>query len=77
MGAGGPRSRKAFAGGLRCAPVSESARTMISNAVDALPIVADGGALVGLVTSTDLTVLLLESSEPVPVTYRIRPEVTA
>lgn len=59
------------------APVSELARTMISNAVDALPIVADGGALVGLVTSTDLMVLLLESSEPVPVTYRIRPEVTA
>lgn len=59
------------------APVSELARTMISNGIDSLPVVLDGGMLVGLVTSTDLLVLLLEVREPLPVTYRIRPEATA
>jgi acetoin utilization protein AcuB len=59
------------------APVSELARTMVSHAIDSLPIVADGGLLVGLVTSTDLLVLLLEVREPLGVTYRIRPEASA
>lgn len=59
------------------APVSELARTMISHGIDSLPIVADGGLLVGLVTSTDLMMLLLEVREPLPVTYRIRPEARA
>jgi CBS domain-containing protein len=59
------------------APVSELARTMLNHGIDSLPVVAEGGVLVGLVTSTDLLVLLLEVAEPLSVTYRIRAEATA
>lgn len=59
------------------APVSELARTMISHGIDSLPVVLESGVLVGLVTTTDLMVLLLEVREPLPVTYRIRPEARA
>ena len=47
---------------ITCSPattVAEAARMMIDKKIDALPVVS-GGKLVGLVTSTDLLMLLLE-----------------
>jgi acetoin utilization protein AcuB len=62
-----------------CAPsasVAEAARMMIDKKIDALP-VRSGNRLVGLVTSTDLLALLLESAphEVLPFEFRVE-EVT-
>lgn len=46
-----------------CAPetsIAEAASLMIDKKIDALPVVTGGSHLVGLVTSTDLLMLLLE-----------------
>lgn len=55
---------------LVCTPaskISDLARTMIDQKIDALPVV-DGERLVGLVTTTDLLLLLLEhdTTQPLP-----------
>lgn len=63
--------------GLQGAPVSELANTMLTKHIDCLPIVGEGRRLVGLVTSADLLTLLLERAEPLPMTFRIRPSVSA
>lgn len=63
--------------GLQGAPVSELANTMLTKHIDSLPIVGEGRRLVGLVTSADLLTLLLERAEPLPMTFRIRPTVSA
>ncbi|MEW5740106.1 MAG: CBS domain-containing protein [Myxococcota bacterium] len=63
--------------GLEGASVAELARTMLTHHIDSLPIVGEGRTLVGLVTSTDLLTLLLESREELPMTFRIRPQVSA
>jgi acetoin utilization protein AcuB len=63
--------------GLQGAPVSELADTMLTKHIDSLPIVGEGRRLVGLVTSADLLTLLLERAEPLPMTFRIRPTVSA
>ncbi len=44
-------------------PVAELARKMVEGKIDALPIVSKENALLGLVTSTDLLLLLTEMPE--------------
>ncbi len=54
-------------------PVAELARAMVAGKFDALPIINDEGALVGLVTSTDLMRALSMSSTPgTTLAYEIR-----
>jgi len=58
------------------ASVGQIGRTMIEHKIDSLPVVDDSGALVGLVTSTDLIRLLVENeqiggSKPLPFSYKI------
>lgn len=57
-----------------CAPdtsVGDAARIMTRDKIDALPVVA-GGRLIGLVTSTDLLQLLIDSpEEKLPFEFRI------
>ncbi|MCC6336194.1 MAG: hypothetical protein IT380_19680 [Myxococcales bacterium] len=50
---------------------------MSTHHLDALPIVGEGRKLTGLVTSTDLLTLLLETREALPMTFRIRPQASA
>jgi len=54
-------------------PVGELARIMTERKIDALPVVSSTGALVGLVTSTDLMLLLIDWDEakPLPFVYRV------
>lgn len=54
-------------------PVGELARVMTERKIDALPVVSSSGALVGLVTSTDLLLLLIDWDEakPLPFLYRV------
>lgn len=59
------------------AAVAEIARTMVSRQLDCVPILGEGNALVGLVTSTDLMLLLMEAREQLPVTFHVRPPVHA
>jgi len=60
-----------------CSPdthVSEIVRTMTEQKIDALPVMAEGERLVGLVTTTDLLMLLTstrESNAPPPFDYTI------
>jgi acetoin utilization protein AcuB len=62
---------------LTCAPdatVSGLARTMIERKIDAVPVVGRDGALVGLVTSSDLMALLLDDGSParvLPFDFRV------
>jgi acetoin utilization protein AcuB len=61
---------------ITCEPttsVSELARVMTERKIDALPVV-DGERLVGLVTSTDLLLLLidLDRAHPLPFDYRVQ-----
>ncbi len=44
-------------------PVGEVAALMIEHKIDSVPVVSGTGALVGLVTSTDLLALLVERAE--------------
>jgi acetoin utilization protein AcuB len=56
-----------------CAPntsVAEVVRVMTTHKIDALPIVS-GDRVVGLITSTDLLLLLDRSEEPLPFEYRV------
>jgi acetoin utilization protein AcuB len=55
------------------ATVDQVVRVMTERKIDALPVVAPSGRLVGLVTSTDLLLLLLEPAEaqPLPFDYRL------
>jgi acetoin utilization protein AcuB len=58
---------------LTCAPsssVAEVVRIMTSHKIDALPVVS-GDRLVGLVTSTDLLLLLDKAEEPLPFEFRV------
>lgn len=54
-------------------PVAELARVMTERKIDALPVVTPSGALVGLVTSTDLMLLLIDwdEAQPAPFTYHV------
>jgi CBS domain-containing protein len=55
-------------------PVLELVQTMIEQKIDALPVVGDEDRLVGLVTTTDLLLLLTstrESNAPPPFDYEI------
>lgn len=53
--------------------VTTIVRVMTERKFDALPVVSPSGALVGLVTSTDLLLLLLDRDEaqPLPFSYRV------
>ncbi len=57
------------------ASVADIARKMVESKIDALPIVSRNNELVGLVTSTDLLLLLTELPRPTPLgfEYEIRP----
>jgi acetoin utilization protein AcuB len=64
---------------LTCTPtssVAEVVRIMTSHKIDALPVVS-GDRLVGLVTSTDLLLLLDKADEPLPFEFRIAESSTA
>ena len=54
--------------------VSEVAHLMLHHKIDSLPVVSGGGLLVGLVTSSDLLQLLVESGrvEALPFHYELR-----
>ncbi len=54
-------------------PVGEIVRVMTERKIDALPVVDANDRLVGLVTSTDLLLLLVEpdSAQPLPFSYRL------
>lgn len=55
------------------ATVDEVVRLMTERKIDAVPVIAPSGRLVGLVTSTDLLLLLLTPSEarPLPYTFQL------
>jgi len=57
-------------------PVEELVRTMTEKKIDAVVVVSDSDELVGLVTSTDLLLLLLSSDEaspePLPYEFQVR-----
>jgi acetoin utilization protein AcuB len=57
-------------------PVSEVAQLMVDRKIDAVPVL-QGGRLVGLVTSTDLLMLLLEREEARALPFRYRLESVA
>jgi acetoin utilization protein AcuB len=55
-------------------PVEDLVRTMTEQKIDAVPVVAGANALVGLVTSTDLMLLLLtpnDAKEPIPFQFHL------
>ncbi len=54
-------------------PVPQLVRLMTERKIDALPVVACSGRLVGLVTSTDLLLLLVrnEDARPLPFEYEV------
>jgi CBS domain-containing protein len=54
-------------------PVEELVRVMTEKKIDAVPVVSSSDRLVGLVTSTDLLLLLLSSDEarPLPFDFRV------
>jgi CBS domain-containing protein len=56
------------------ATVDQVVRVMTERKIDALPVVAPSGRLVGLVTSTDLLLLLLNPPEAQPLPYRFELE---
>jgi acetoin utilization protein AcuB len=58
---------------ITCGPgtsVAEVVRIMTQQKIDALPVIS-GSRLVGLVTSTDLLLLLLDRPEALPFDYRV------
>jgi acetoin utilization protein AcuB len=63
-------------GTITCEPttsVRELVRVMTEQKIDAIPVLSGSGRLVGLVTSTDLLLLLLERDEarPLPFTFEV------
>lgn len=53
------------------ATIAEIARLIVKHQIDSIPIVADDGRLVGLVTSTDLVALLMDKSRQLPFTFHV------
>ena len=55
--------------------VADVVRTMVEEKIDAMPVLDAGERLVGLVTSTDLLLLLAESSltRPLPFAFELAP----
>jgi CBS domain-containing protein len=61
---------------ITCAPdtdVSQLARTMVERKIDAVPVLGKGGSLVGLVTSSDLLLLLFDAASigALPFDFRV------
>lgn len=62
---------------LTCAPdttVADLARAMTERKIDAVPVLAPSGRLLGLVTSTDLLLLLIgqDTAQPLPFEFEVR-----
>ena len=55
-------------------PVSQLVRLMTERKIDAIPVISGEGRLVGLVTSTDILLLLIdfEEARPLPFEFRLR-----
>lgn len=66
-----------------CAPdtdVADIVRTMTERKIDAMPVVDDSTQLVGLVTSTDLLLLLItlnEAKVPIPFQFQLEEHASA